>query len=593
VSCSSSRRSWVCGRRTGSRGLAAAVAAVLMVGTFGVAITAGVAAAGPITGVIDVGEFPSGVAVNPAGTVAYVTEGDDGRVTVIDLSSNAVIATIDVGDNPDAVAINPAGTDAYVTNAFDATVSVIDLSTKTLKASINVGTFPRAVAVNPAGTDAYVTNSGDATVSVINLSTNAVIATIPVGTRPTGVAVNPAGTDAYVTDQAADTVSVINLSTLKVTATIPVGDLPLAIAVNPTGTDAYVTNEDTNTVSVINLSTLTVTATILVGEGPFGVAVNSAGTAAYVTNSDDGTVSYIDLSTDSVTATVQVISSPQVIPSPLGIAVNPNGTDAYVADYSHYTVTVLDVKDPVAPGAPGRPSIVDGDHQATVSVTPPTLGGIPTSYTITAADSTSPNHGRQKCTVHGATGACTLGELTNGDAYNFTATATNSAGTSTASPASNHVVPAPPADLAVTLNGPNRATDGTTFTQRVTVTDHGPSDTTAIETTLLVAGLTVTSAPGATIHSGTPVWTIPALASGQSVVYPVTLEVDADTNTVATIGAVTEDDGYDPNPANNADMSTIRLLPRWRRCRRSTGCASAKPSTPISRTWTTSEDTAP
>jgi DNA-binding beta-propeller fold protein YncE len=53
-------------------------------------------------------------------------------VSVIDLDPasttyNTVTATIGVGDDPEGVAVNPAGTRAYVTNYNDGTVSVINL----------------------------------------------------------------------------------------------------------------------------------------------------------------------------------------------------------------------------------------------------------------------------------------------------------------------------------------------------------------------------------------------------------------------------------------------------------------------------------
>jgi len=47
-------------------------------------------------------------------------------VSVINTSTNQVTSTINVGTAPDAVAVNPAGTIAYVANISSNTVSVID-----------------------------------------------------------------------------------------------------------------------------------------------------------------------------------------------------------------------------------------------------------------------------------------------------------------------------------------------------------------------------------------------------------------------------------------------------------------------------------
>jgi YVTN family beta-propeller protein len=98
--------------------------------------------------------------------------------------------------------VSPTGPDAgdvYVSNAANGSsnVSVIDPSTDKVVATVPVGANPNGVAVSPNGPDAgdiYVTNNGSENVSVIDPSTDKVVATIPVGGRPSiGVAVSPTG----------------------------------------------------------------------------------------------------------------------------------------------------------------------------------------------------------------------------------------------------------------------------------------------------------------------------------------------------------------------------------------------------------------
>jgi YVTN family beta-propeller protein len=203
------------------------------------------------------GNIPVGVAVNQAGTRVYVTNSASNTVSVIDTSSNTVIATVPVGTTPYGVAVNPSGTRVYVAYIGSNVVSVIDTNTNSVISKADVGMHSFGVAVNRSGTRVYVTHWDSNFVSVIDTDTNRVIATIPVGSRPHGIVLNPAGTLAYVANRDSNSVSVIDTSTHAVTATIPipVGKTLQGIGTNPEGTRVYVANFDSNTVSVIDTST--------------------------------------------------------------------------------------------------------------------------------------------------------------------------------------------------------------------------------------------------------------------------------------------------------------------------------------------------
>lgn len=102
---------------------------------------------------IQVAGNPRDMAFTPGGTSLYVVN-DDGsnsgqdNVLVIDTSTN-VGFPIFVDDEPSGIAITPDGSLAYVTDNNDGTVFVIDNSTNTVVETITVGGAPEGVAIMP------------------------------------------------------------------------------------------------------------------------------------------------------------------------------------------------------------------------------------------------------------------------------------------------------------------------------------------------------------------------------------------------------------------------------------------------------------
>jgi uncharacterized repeat protein (TIGR02543 family) len=107
----------------------------------------------------------------------------------------------------------------------------------------------------------------------------------------------------------------------------------------------------------------------------------------------------------------------------------------------------------LAPGVPSAVSASAGNGQATVSVTGVNASisvGAASSFTVTAYDANGTAVG--SCTISSPATSCVVTGLTNGTAYTFKASATNSSGTSALSSASTAITPA---GFVVTYNANN------------------------------------------------------------------------------------------------------------------------------------------
>jgi len=145
------------------------------------------------------------------------------------------------------------------------------------------------------------------------------------------------------------------------------------------------------------------------------------------------------------------------------------------------------------PSAPTISSVTAADSSATITVAPGVGGGAPISYTVTA------NPGGATCLVISPATSCSISPLTNGTTYTFSATATNSAGTSTAvtsSPITPAGVPAAPGAVSA-VRGNGQAT--------VTVTPLAESATGG----KAITSYTITAYDAAGNAVGTPCQVIP------------------------------------------------------------------------------------
>ena len=210
------------------------------------------------TGVTD---FPAGVAVDDAGHV-FVSQNDPihkeplfgtpASVSVHDSATGKELGRYTFEDDyglsnfPLAVAVNHAGTRAYVASERDSAVYVLDTSNLqhiTLRTKLATGANPIALLLNKSQSTLYVANAHSDTVSIVDTAADKITGTVLLrpevakdlaGATPTGLALSPSGKMLYVTLGDMNAVAVVDLDEddgPEVEGYIPTGWYPTAVAV--------------------------------------------------------------------------------------------------------------------------------------------------------------------------------------------------------------------------------------------------------------------------------------------------------------------------------------------------------------------------
>jgi YVTN family beta-propeller protein len=400
------------------------------------------------------GAHSSVLGINSNTGRVYVGDFDHGIVSVIDMTTDTVVATIpglkvNANDGPVDIGVNPNTNRIYVgrTVHFGGQITVIDGATNTASTIGGLGSHPVSLGVNVITNRVYVANQLSNNVSVIDGATNSVIATIGGFAAPVGVAVNPVTNLIYIGNTGTDSIAVVNGATNTIITTIAASSDPFRIAVDPTTNRIYISHWLIDSVSVVDGSSNSILATISVGDSPLGIDVNPNEGRVYTANIGSDNVSIIDGSTNTLVSTVSVGDNP------VGAGVNPTTSRIYVTNSASNTVSVIeDIVDNTAPGI--NVSFSPPDGQNGWFVTSPVVGA------VTADDTTT---GASNITAINCTGA-TIGSITGigtssasapltisaEGLNNVSCTATDSAGNSGSSNTSTIMIDSVGPSIAIT-----------------------------------------------------------------------------------------------------------------------------------------------
>jgi YVTN family beta-propeller protein len=290
---------------------------------------------------------------------AYVSNEDDGTVSVIDTQRLEQVASVAVGKRPRGLVLSRDGKALYVAvsglpkcpppitdeqcaklprdPAADG-VAVVDTATLKQTRLISGVSDPERVEITPDGKTLFVTNEDSARLTILDVARGKALAHIAVGREPEGVRLAPDGRWLIVTSENDDNIAVIDVRARKLVHTIAVGKRPRDVAFSGDSRTAYVSGEGDASVYRVALPSgpAATLLTLRKDARPMGVLLDAPRERLYVSTGRGGTVAVISA------ADAKLVREIAVGGRPWGIALTPDGRRLVSANGPAGDVAIID-----------------------------------------------------------------------------------------------------------------------------------------------------------------------------------------------------------------------------------------------------------
>ena len=289
----------------------------------------------------------------------YVTNEASGDLTVIDGTTNRVVATWPLGKRPRGIVAAPDGRTLYVALSgsplagpgvdesqlppADKTadgIGVVQVDTGHVARVLSGVSDPEQLAISGDASTLFVASEDTGQAIETRAGDGKVLARMPVGAQPEGIAVSARAGLIAVTSEADNIVTLLDIHDGHLLKTIHVGERPRDAEFSPDGAKLFVSGENDASVTAIDTATRLPISTVHLSADarPKGIAVAPDGKRIYVSTGRGGEVVAL------ATADMQVLSRVHVGQRPWGIALSADGRRLYTANGPSNDVTVVDTE---------------------------------------------------------------------------------------------------------------------------------------------------------------------------------------------------------------------------------------------------------
>ncbi len=194
-----------------------------------------------------------GVAVAPGLGLGFVSDGQAGQVSIVDLATLKTVGRVPAGGNPDCIQYEAGRNEVYAFNGRSDSATVIAADTAQVKATIPLGGRPEFAQPDPAAGRVYDNLEDKSKVIAIDTATHAVIARWPLapGEGPSGLALDAAHHRLFVGCHNRLMV-ILDSTDGRVVATEPIGEGVDATAFDPGTGYAFSSNGRSAAVTIVH-----------------------------------------------------------------------------------------------------------------------------------------------------------------------------------------------------------------------------------------------------------------------------------------------------------------------------------------------------